>query len=164
VLTLEAAACTRSQTTATGVCSFDRRLTGSRRLPARHLGVEHATGTSTDWWRRSSGFLSSTGPPGGAPRCTESGRWSHSADRCCSDAGVDSLSVVVVQPGCKCGGAVVVAGEDTAVGPFGGEGAVETFDLAVGPGAVRFDEALLGAECADGVLEVGGEPLGERVV
>ena len=36
--------------------------------------------------------------------------------------------------------------------------------LAVGPGAVRLDEPLLGAEGGDAVLEVGGVAVGEGVV
>ena len=52
-------------------------------------------------------------------------------------------------------GAVLVAGVSALVGPFGGEGAVEAFDLAVGPGAVRFDEALLGTKAFHGFFELG---------
>jgi hypothetical protein len=57
-----------------------------------------------------------------------------------------------------------IAGEDLPVSPFGGEGAVEAFDLAVGTGAVRFDEALLGAELGDGGFERGGMAVGEGVI
>ena len=44
-----------------------------------------------------------------------------------------SSSVVVLEPGGKGCGAVGVAGVDAPVGPFGGQGAVEPFDLAVLP-------------------------------
>lgn len=54
-------------------------------------------------------------------------------------------SVVGVQPGCKSGGALGVGGEDVPVGPLGLQGAVEAFDLAVLPRAVRLDELLGGA-------------------
>lgn len=57
-----------------------------------------------------------------------------------------SLSVVEVQPVVKCGGALVVAGVDLVVGPFGLQGAVEAFDFAVLPGAVRFDQDVFSAE------------------
>ena len=53
-----------------------------------------------------------------------------------SECAVAAFSVVVLEPGGKGGGAVVVAGEDLPVGPFGGQGAVEPFDLAVLPWAV----------------------------
>jgi transposase len=43
---------------------------------------------------------------------------------------------VVVEPGRKSCGAVVVAGEDLAVGPLGGQRAVQPFDLSVLPRAV----------------------------
>jgi len=55
---------------------------------------------------------------------------------------VAALSVVVLQPGGKGLGSLVVAGEDLPVGPFGGEGAIEAFDSAVLPGAVGSDELL----------------------
>ena len=61
-----------------------------------------------------------------------------------------AFSVVVLEPGRKGSGALVVGGEDLAVGPLGGQGSVEPFDLAVLPGAVRADELLGGAQvCAD---------------
>ena len=63
-----------------------------------------------------------------------------------SECAVASFSVVVLEPGCKGGGAFVVAGEDLPVGPLGGQGAVEALDLAVLPGAVGLDELLRGAE------------------
>ena len=43
-----------------------------------------------------------------------------------------SVIVVVVEPWCKRGGAFVVGREHLSIGPFGGEGAVEAFYLAVG--------------------------------
>ena len=48
-----------------------------------------------------------------------------------------AASVVVVEPGCKRGGAFGVGGEDVPVGPLGLQGPVEAFDLAVLPWAVR---------------------------
>ena len=61
-----------------------------------------------------------------------------------------SSSVVVLDPGRKRGGALGVAGEHLPVGPLGLQGAVQSFDLAVLPWAVRFDElltdAVLGAD------------------
>ena len=77
---------------------------------------------------------------------------------------MEAFSVVVVEPGCKCCRLFVVAGEDLVVGSFGGEGAIEAFDLAVGPGAERFNEALFGPEACDGFLECGGVSVGESVV
>ena len=54
----------------------------------------------------------------------------------------------------KGSGAFVVAGEGLPVGPLGGQGAVESFDLAVLPGAVRSDERLGGPKlCADSLWE-----------
>ena len=52
-----------------------------------------------------------------------------------------SFSVVVLDPGCKRCGSVGVGEELLPVGPFGLQGAVEAFDLAVLPGAVRLDES-----------------------
>ena len=60
-----------------------------------------------------------------------------------------SSSVVVLDPGGKRCSAFGVAGEDLPVGPLGGKGPIETFDLAVLPGAVRLDEHLLGPEVGD---------------
>jgi len=77
---------------------------------------------------------------------------------------VDAFSVVVVQPGGKGVGAGFVAGGDLPVGPFGCQGAVQAFDFPVGPGAVGFDEPLLGAEGGDGVLEIVRSAVGEGVV
>ena len=77
---------------------------------------------------------------------------------------MDSFSVVVAEPGRKCGLAVVAAGEDLPVGPFGLQGPVEAFGFAVGPGAVGFDEALDRPEIGDGLTERGGVPVGEGVV
>src|SRR3954451_25422930 len=65
----------------------------------------------------------------------------------------------VVEPGGQEGGALVVAGEDPGVGPFGAQGAVEAFDLAVGPGAVRADELLPGSDGGCGGGEVPGDPV-----
>ena len=62
-----------------------------------------------------------------------------------SESCVAAVSVVVVEPGCKGGGAFVVAGEDVAVGPFGLEGPVEALDLPVLPGTVRSDQEVLDA-------------------
>lgn len=64
-----------------------------------------------------------------------------------------SFSVVVIDLGRKGVAAVMVAGEGLAVGPFVGQGVVETFDLDVLPGAVGLDEFLSGPEELDLVLE-----------
>jgi hypothetical protein len=75
---------------------------------------------------------------------------------------VAASGVVVLDPGGKGGGAFVVAGEDLAVGPFGGQGAVEPFDLAVLPRAVRSDGLLPGPDRrAHGCLQL---LVGEGVV
>lgn len=75
-----------------------------------------------------------------------------------------TFSVVVLDPWCKCSCALLVAGEDLTVGPFGGEGAVESFDLSVLPRAVRTNELLNSAQrCAD-ILQVGGVAVRKRVV
>ena len=66
-----------------------------------------------------------------------------------------TLSVVVLEPRCKCGCAVVVGVEAVAVGPFGLQGAVEPFDLAVLPGAVDFDEDLVETEFFMHEKEIG---------
>lgn len=68
--------------------------------------------------------------------CAESARGRHSADRCFSDAGVNAFSVVVVQSGIKCVGSLVVVVENLPVGLFGGEAAVEAFDIADRPSLV----------------------------
>jgi hypothetical protein len=77
---------------------------------------------------------------------------------------VDAFSVVVVQPRVKCRRSFGVAGIWLGVGPFGGQGPVESLDLAVGPRAVRVDEPLFGIQLCDGCLESGGLPVGEGVV
>ena len=77
---------------------------------------------------------------------------------------MDTFSVVVVEPGVKGLGVLGAAGEYLPVGPLGLERAVEAFDLAVGPRAVRFDEALLRAEGRHGILESAGFSVGEGVV
>lgn len=51
-----------------------------------------------------------------------------------SECAVAAFIVVVVEPGCKGGCAVVVGGEGLAVGPLGGQGAVQALDFAVFPG------------------------------
>src|SRR3954447_8515652 len=89
-----------------------------------------------------------------APRrstsCTRPSGWCQPADRRMpAECAVAASSVVVLDPGGKGGGALGVAGECLPVGPFGGQGAVEAFDLAVLPGAVRLDELLPGAQCGD---------------
>src|SRR5690242_1022426 len=53
----------------------------------------------------------------------------------------------------KGGGAVGVAGEHLAVGPFGLQGPVQALDLAVLPGAVRLDELLPGPELGDDLAQ-----------
>src|SRR4051794_16028748 len=69
------------------------------------------------------------------------------------------VQVVVVEPGGQEGGTVVVAGEDPGVGPLGTQGAVEAFDLAVDPGAVRANELLPGSDRGCGRGEVPGDPV-----
>ena len=77
---------------------------------------------------------------------------------------MDSFSVVVLEPGRKCGLAVVAAGEDLPVGPFGLQGPVEAFGFAVGPGAVGLDEALNCSKICDCLAEHCGVAVGEGVV
>ena len=77
---------------------------------------------------------------------------------------MDAFSVVVVEPGVKGLGALGAAGEYLSVGPFGLECSVEAFDLSVGPGAMRFDEALLRAKGRHGLMEGVGFAVGEGVV
>src|SRR3982751_814249 len=79
--------------------------------------------------------------PGSPASCTRPSGWCQAADRReAAECAVAASSVVVLDPRGKGGGALVVAGEDLAVGPFGGQRAVEPFDLAVLPRAVRLDE------------------------
>lgn len=59
-----------------------------------------------------------------------------------AECAVASSSVVVLEPRCKCCGAIRVRGVRTAVCPFGGESAIESFDFAVLPGTMRLDELL----------------------
>ena len=77
---------------------------------------------------------------------------------------MDSFSVVVQEPGRKCGLAVVAAGEDLPVGPFGLQGPVEAFGFAVGPGAVGLDEALDCSKVRYGLPERCGVTVCEGVV
>src|SRR3954447_12153858 len=94
-------------------------------------------------------------PPAIVPTsCTRPSGWCQAADRRESAEGaVEPPSVVVLDPGCKGGGALVVAGEGLPVGPLGGQRAVEAFDLAVLPGAVRLDELLPGVEGGDDLAQ-----------
>ena len=72
-----------------------------------------------------------------------------------SDSGVGSVVIVVVQPRGVGGGAFGFAGVGAGVGPLGGQGSVETFDLPVRLRPIRL--GLL-------VLDPGlGQCLGERV-
>lgn len=50
-----------------------------------------------------------------------------------------SFIVVELDPWGKGGGSFCVAGEGSAVCPFGSEGPVQSFDFAVLPGAVGLD-------------------------
>ena len=59
------------------------------------------------------------------------------------------LVILVVEPWCQGLGALVVACEYPPVGPFGLEGPVEAFDLAVLPGAVRFDQDVVDVEVVE---------------
>src|SRR5450631_1238297 len=70
------------------------------------------------------------------------------------------VRVVVIEPRRKRFGAFTVTGEGLAVGPFGCQGAVEPFYHSVGPGTVRFDEPLLGADRGHSVLERGRVSVG----
>src|SRR3954465_1521403 len=94
--------------------------------------------------------LGSRGHGGGCPsstRWTPPSGWCQAADRRePAEGAVAASRVVVLDPGGKGGGALVVAGEDLAVGPLGDQGAVEPFDLAVLPGTVRLDELLPGTD------------------
>ena len=69
---------------------------------------------------------------------------------------VVAVIVVVVKPGLKGVGALVVAGEGLPVGPFGLQGAAEPLDLAVLPGAVGTDQSMSCSEVVEDVLEVAG--------
>ena len=77
---------------------------------------------------------------------------------------MDAFSVVVVEPGVKGLGAFGAAGEYLPVRRFGLECAVEAFDLPVGPGAVRLNEALLRSEGSHGVCEDAGFAVGEGII
>jgi len=57
--------------------------------------------------------------------------------------------VVVVDPWCQSVGPVVVGSEDLLVGPLDLKGSVESFDLAVLPGAVGFDENVFRSQACD---------------
>ena len=81
-----------------------------------------------------------------------------------SECAVASLSVVFGEPGGKCFGSLSVGVEDAAVGPLGLQGAVEAFDLAVLPGAVRFDELVPSPEGGYSRGEVVGAAVAEVVV
>jgi hypothetical protein len=81
-----------------------------------------------------------------AARCTRPSGWCQLADRGKgAQCAVAASSVVVLDPGGKGSCAFVVPGEGLAVGPLGGQGAVEAFDLAVLPRAVRLGELLSAA-------------------
>ena len=73
-----------------------------------------------------------------------------------------SSSVVELEPGRKGVGAFGVGGEDLAVGPLGGQGSVQSFDLPVLPGAVGLDEHLAGAEVGAGLGASGAFSLGSE--
>jgi hypothetical protein len=77
---------------------------------------------------------------------------------------VSASSVVELQPAGKRGGTVGVAEVDLPVSPFGLQCAVEPFDLAVLPGAVRLDELVLNAELGNCSLDGGGVAVGQGVV
>lgn len=79
-------------------------------------------------------------------------------------AGVDSLSVAVLEPECKGCCSTSVAGEGLPVGPLGREGPVRPFVLAVLPGAVGLEELLPGPEIDDCGLERSSATIGEGVV
>jgi hypothetical protein len=121
--------------------------------------LERSVGPAVRWrrrldprtiWRRRTRRASCTRPSG----------WCQSADgRVASEGAVASVIVVVVEPGCKGVGPVVVAGEHARVGPLDLEGPVEAFDFAVLPGAVRSDEFVF--DVVSG--EQGGEGVGAGV-
>src|SRR5215210_3274793 len=102
-------------------------------------------------------------PPRDAPRCTRPTGWSQAADGWESaECAVASSSVVVLEPGRKGGGALVVAGEDLPVGPLGLQGPVQPLDLPVLPGAVGADELLPDAVGSAHLAQ--RPPVGPRVV
>lgn len=72
--------------------------------------------------------------------------------------------VVVVDEVWQSGCALVVAGEDLAVGPFGGEGAVESFDFAVLPWAVWSDEFVFDVAFSEELAESGAVAVAPGVV
>lgn len=82
-----------------------------------------------------------------------------------ADAGVGSVVIVVMDPcfvGC---GAFVLAGVGGGVGPFGGEGAVESLDLPVGLGPVGpgpFVGDVLARGLGERVGPVAGTVVGHR--
>ncbi len=65
------------------------------------------------------------------------------------------IRYVGLEPWRKCGLALVAAGEDLTVGPFG---------FAVGPGVAELDNAFNGSEISDGLAECSGVAVGEGVV
>ena len=62
-----------------------------------------------------------------------------------ADPGVGSVVIVVMQPGLVGRGSLCFAGVGLGVGPFGGEGAVEAFDLSVGLWPIRLCPLVLHA-------------------
>lgn len=68
-----------------------------------------------------------------------------------------SLIDVEVEPGREGCVALVVVGEDLAVGQIGLQGVVEAFDLAVLPGTVRSDRQVAGTDARLRCLDVARE-------
>lgn len=77
---------------------------------------------------------------------------------------MSALSVGVLEPGCRGVGALLVAGEHLPVGPFGWEGPVESFDLAVQPGAVGPDQDVGDPGCVEELGEVAASGVAPVVV
>ena len=77
---------------------------------------------------------------------------------------MSAFSVVGVEPWGKRVGAVGVGGEGLPVGPFDLQGAVESLDFAVLPGAMGPDELVCDAPLVQECANVAGEPVGEVVV
>src|SRR3954470_10905188 len=81
-----------------------------------------------------------------------------------AEGGVAASSVVVGEEAVKAAAAELVAGPGPGVGPFGEQGPVEPFGLAVGPGAAGFGEAAFELPGRADPAPVGAVPVDQRVV
>lgn len=100
-----------------------------------------------------------------ATSCTRPSGWLQAADWWpSSECAVAAFSVVVLEPGRKCLCPLRVAGECLPVGPFSGQSAIESLDLAVLPRAVRFDELLRGPQFGADAFHLRRMAVGEGVV